>query len=409
MSTENSFNLDALADLDPSIVPLNGRVDLAAEPRHVFLTGVTGFVGAYLLRELLDQTTATIHCLVRAHNPDQALQRIRSNLQQYALWHDDDALRIKPVVGDLKNPCFGLTEAEFDELTHNIDVIYHCGSKLSYVAPFEYLQAANVGGTQEILRMATLSKAKPVHFVSSLGILLAYRELVGGNEDDEMDELKCPDVGYFQTKYVSERVVRIARDRGIPVTIHRIGLIVGDSRTGLSNVDDFVARMLIGCIQAGRAPDIQHLMDMTPVDFIARAMVYLSFQPESLGKVFHLLNPQPIHWSGIFDIVQNAGFPVKKLPFHDWVDHIEEQADPERNPLYPLLPFFRIEFARRMLGVSDSAYHALGTASTQYALRDSQISCPPIDRKLIRTYLSRFAQNGRLEWGPSEEKEPIPV
>lgn len=402
-----SAHLDSEAVLDPSIVPLAQTVDLTAEPRKIFLTGVTGFVGAYLLRDLLETTNADVYCLVRAHNPDHAMQRIRENLEGYLIWKEAYAARICPVVGDLKLPLFGLTETSFQTLAGEIDSIYHCGSKLSYIAPYDYLKAANVGGTQEGLRLATQVKAKPFHFVSSLGILLAYKNITGGQETDDLDATKCPDVGYFQTKYVAERLVRVARARGIPVTIHRIGLIVGDSRTGVSNADDFVARMLIGCIQAGFAPDIRNLMDMTPVDFVSDAMVYLSRQPGSLGQVFHLLNPTPIHWSDIFDRVIEAGYPVKKLPFNAWVESIEERANPDRNPLYPLLPFFRIDFAARMLGISDTAYYALGTTLTQQALAGSGIICTGIDRPLIHTFLSRFARSGRLEWEPVNREQAV--
>lgn len=392
----NGFDLDALAQLDPAIVPLDQPVDFAAEPKAIFLTGITGFVGAFLTRELLQTTDAVIYALVRASDADNAAQRVRENLEQYGLWQDDYAERLVAVIGDLKLPLFGLSADEFARLAEVTDIVYHCGSKLSYVAPYHYLSAANVGGTQEALRLATTTKAKPLHYVSSLGIVLAYKIPEGGQEEDDLDASKCPDVGYFQTKYVAERVVRIARERGIPVTIHRIGLIVGDSDTGVSNVDDFVARMLAGCIQVGYAPDIKNSMDMTPVNYVAAAMVYLSRQQASVGKVFHLLNPAPIHWSDIFDMVIAEGYPVDKLPFNDWVEAVEEHADPEKNVLYPLLPFFQINFARRMLGVADSHYFQLGTASTQAAMRGSGLSCSKIDRALIHTFLLQLVNTGRL-------------
>ena len=396
------FNMDAHAVLDPAIVAQNTHVDLTAEPNAVFLTGVTGFVGAYLCRDILQKTGADVYCLVRAESRQNAFARIKSNLERYSLWQPEYAQRLIPVKGDLKLPLFGLTPDTFQMLADWIDVIYHCGSKLSYVAPFEYLNAANIGGTQEALRLATRGKAKPLHYVSTLGIFLAYKIPQGGQEDDELDPTKCPDVGYFRTKYVAEKVVRIARDRGIPVTIHRIGLIVGDSQTGLSNVDDFVARMLIGSIEAGYAPDVRTAMDMTPVDFASAAIYYLSRQKASVGQTFHILNPEPIHWSDIFDIVIEAGYPVRKLPFEEWVGAIEKHADPATNPLYPLLPFFHIDFARRMLGVSESHFHALGRAVTQQALAGFGVRCPHIDKNLIGTFLSRMAQSGRLA-SPSGE------
>lgn len=396
ISNKHGFDLNAAASLDPEIMPQTGEVNFAKEPKTLFLTGATGFVGAYLLKELLEQTCADVYCLVRANDDQHAMGRIRDNLAQYNIWDESYAQRVLPLVGDLKNPLFGLSPEMFAMLSEYVDAVYHCGSKLSYIAPFEYLKDANVGGTQEALRLATQGKPKPMHFVSSLGILLAYQNLEGGNEDDALDQTKCPNIGYFQSKYVAERVVRIARDRGIPVTIHRIGLIVGDSQTGVSNVDDFVARILIGSIQAGDAPDIRNAMDMTPVDFVSKAMVYLSRRTESRGNVFHLLNPNPVHWGNIFDHVIEAGYPLTLHTFENWVQAVEAHADPATNPLYPLLPFFHVGFARRMLGVSDRAFSALGTQLTQDALRDSAVTCVPVNAQLINTFISYFVQTGRL-------------
>jgi thioester reductase-like protein len=306
------------------------------------------------------------------------------------------AERIIPVPGDLKLPKLGLSDAEFSFLGEAIDSIYHIGSKLSYVAPYAHLKAANVGGTQETLRLATTGKAKPYHFVSSLGILLGFKQPIGGQEESPLDAEKCPEVGYFQSKYVAEGIVRIARERNIPVTIHRIGLVVGDSQTGHSNHDDFVARILIGCIQTGFGPDITNAMDMTPVDYVAKAIVYLSFQQSSLGKVFHLLNPSPITWNSIMDSIFQVGYPITQLPFSNWVQAIEKYGDPTLNPLHPLLPFLHINFAARMFGVSETAYHALGTQETLRALAESGITCPAVDTELIRTFLQQFVASGRL-------------
>jgi thioester reductase-like protein len=401
----NMIDLDQESVLAPEIQPLRMSVDLSAKPRTIFLTGVTGFVAAYVLKELLEQTDATIYTLVRGGDQRQSLQRICRNLSRYLLWHNRYEHRIIPVLGDLKYPRLGLSAAEFADLAQIIDSIYHVGSKLSYVAPYEFLKAANVGGTQETLRLVVTGKAKPYHFVSSLGIMIGYKAPPGvtphgGMEDDPLDASKCPQVGYFQSKYVAESIVRIARTRGIPVTIHRIGLIVGDSQHGCSNDDDFVARILIGSIQAGYGPDIKRQMDMTPVDYVARAIVYLSRQSESLGKVFHLLNPQPITWSSIMDSTIQLGYPVEKLPFNAWVEAIEENGDPATNPLQPLLPFLHLDFAARMFGVSEAAYQALGTEATLRALAGSRIRCAPVDRTLVSTYVQRFLETGRLHPAP---------
>jgi thioester reductase-like protein len=399
------INLDHKAALAPEIQPLPAHVDLTVEPRRIFLTGATGFVAAYILAELLEQTDATIYTLVRAGDARQGHARVRRNLSYYLLWRPRYENRIIPVLGDLKQPLFGLEPDEFAELARTVDAIYHIGSKLSYLAPYEYLDGANVGGTHETLRLATQAKPKPYHFVSSLGILMDYKVPVGGMEEDPLDTGKCPPIGYFQTKYVAERLVRSAHSRGIPVTIHRIGLIVGDSYNGCSNEDDFVARILIGSIQAGYGPDIRWRMDMTPVDYVARSIVYLSRQKESRGRVFHLLNPRPITWGSIMDCAMESGYPMEKLPFDDWVSAIETYADSETNPLSPLLPFLHLDFAARMFGVSEAAYRALGTEHTLQALCGSGITCAPVDSVLVGTYLRRFVEMGRLH--PAPELVPV--
>lgn len=393
--------LDSEATLPHEIQPYPAYVDLTAEPRNIFLTGATGFVAAYVLSELLEQTDATIYTLVRSGDARQGLARIRRNMSYYLLWHGRYDGRVIPILGDLKLPLLGLNPFDFVKLARTVDVVYHVGSKLSYIAPYEYLKATNVDGTQETLRLATQSKAKPYHFVSSLGILTGYKtfldeEPTGGMEDDPLDAEKCPAVGYFQSKYVAERIVRIAQSRGIPATIHRIGLIVGDSQKGCSNEDDLVARILIGSIQAGYAPNIMTPMDMTPVNYAAKSIVYLSRQQESLGKVFHLLNPVPVTWSSIMNFLIELGYPLEKLPFNAWVDAIEKYGDRADNPLLPLLPFLHLDIAARMFGVSEAAYHALGTTATLHALEGSGIHCDPVDRNIIQTYLERFADTGRL-------------
>jgi thioester reductase-like protein len=391
-----ALDLNHEAALAPEIQPHPTYVDLTTEPHNIFLTGATGFVAAHLLAELLDQTDATIYALVRAGDRRQGLARIRRNLSYYLTWRGRYENRVVPVCGDLKYPLLGLRPLDFVKLARTIDVVFHVGSKLSYLAPYQYLKAANVGGTRETLRLATMCKAKPYHFVSSLGILMNYEVPVGGLESDPLDVAKCPPIGYFQSKYVAERMVRIAQARGIPVAIYRIGLIVGDSKNGCSNEDDLVARILIGSIQAGYGPAIERAMDMTPVDYVARSIAYLSFQQASNGRVFHVLNPQPITWSSIVDSVIGAGYHLEKLPFDAWVQAIEHYADPATNPLQPLLPFLHLDFAARMFGVSDAAYHALGTHATQRALKGSGIDCPRVDQTLIQTYVQRFVDSGRL-------------
>ena len=159
--------------LDPTILFDAPRMSHWLAPRALFLTGATGFLGAYLLDELLRQTDATIYCLVRAADQTQGAQRLQTHLQSYGLWQDDWAARCIPLCGDLAQPRLGLGEAQFALLGDTIDVIYHNGAWVNALYPYERLRAANVLGTQEVIRLAALGHPKPLHYISTLAIFLS--------------------------------------------------------------------------------------------------------------------------------------------------------------------------------------------------------------------------------------------
>jgi thioester reductase-like protein len=165
--------------------------------------------------------------------------------------------------------------AQFQMLAGKIDAIYHSVALLNYVYPYSTFKAANVLGTQEILRLACQFKVKPVHYVSSVAIFesAAYAGKVV-KEQDDFEHCEGVYLGYSQTKWVAEKLVKIAGDRGLPVTIYRPPLIAGHSKTGVSNIDDFICLMLKGCVQLGSFPDIDYMLDMSPVDYVSQASVY---------------------------------------------------------------------------------------------------------------------------------------
>ncbi len=121
--TDNILDLSAEAVLDSEIQSQLLPFDDVSEPKCIFLTGATGFVGTYLLYELLQRTTADIYCLVRAPNPDEGKKRLQTKLESYSLWDESFSSRIISVLGDLSQPHLGVTAAEFQNLASCIDVI----------------------------------------------------------------------------------------------------------------------------------------------------------------------------------------------------------------------------------------------------------------------------------------------
>jgi thioester reductase-like protein len=138
-----------------------------------------------LLRELLEQTEADIYCLVRSSSPDEALGRILGNLRHYSLDGSASSRRIIPVCGDLSQPLFGLPEDGFAELAETVDVVYHNGAETNPADSYAVLKPVNVDGTVQILRLATLKKVKPVHFVSTIALFAGQNDnLLDGFDED---------------------------------------------------------------------------------------------------------------------------------------------------------------------------------------------------------------------------------
>ena len=153
-------------------------------PVEVLLTGSTGFLGAHLLRDLLDATSARVWCLVRADDAAHARQRIAAAAGRYDLQAPPED-RMVPLPGDLALPRLGLAAGEFRELARSIGIIYHAGAVVNFIYPYEELRAANVSGTREIIRLAGLERGIPVHYVSTTAVL-AGLGVMGVRQVDEI-------------------------------------------------------------------------------------------------------------------------------------------------------------------------------------------------------------------------------
>ena len=146
-------------------------------PRVVLLTGATGFLGSFLLRELLTRTDADVLCLVRAANVEAGRQRIVDALSGWARHVESRPERIAPLLGELSEPAFGLGEEEFCRLAAAVDAVYHNGALVNFVYPYTRLRATNIEGTHEVLRFAA-RHCTPVHFVFD------HRRLLLGRRGD---------------------------------------------------------------------------------------------------------------------------------------------------------------------------------------------------------------------------------
>ncbi|HLA07467.1 MAG TPA: amino acid adenylation domain-containing protein [Anaerolineales bacterium] len=389
--TLDELKSDILLDKD---ITANGMSHEHIEPpKRILLTGATGFLGAYLLKGLLEKTDATISCLVRADNVEDGLQRLKKNLEYYELWDDAYIPRIQVLPGHLDGHRFGLSENRYGSLADELDVIYHNGAMVNFVYPYHALKPVNVDSTHEILRLAGTKKLKPVHFVSSVSVFMKgdLRERGMCFENANLEQVGVPFGGYGQSKWVAEGLMRAAAQRGIPMTIFRPDNILGDRRTGILNTNDMTYSLVRAIFKMGSVPDIEIMGSIVPVDFVSDAILHLSSQSRSVGKTFHLSTRKQSNFIEIFEMISEMGAPIRQLPFSQWkMDYYNLAKQFPEEAFHAFLPLVN------QIGKDRLSLPRLDLSNTIAGLEGSPIEIPSVDAGLVGTYVKYFIRSGLI-------------
>ncbi|MBB5958032.1 amino acid adenylation domain-containing protein/thioester reductase-like protein [Saccharothrix tamanrassetensis] len=353
-------------------------------PERVLLTGATGFLGAHLLGELLTRTDAEVHCLVRAETPAVAAARIRANLRRAHLDVPEEQLaRVVPIIGDLSKPLLGLTEREFDGLAESMDAVYHNGAVMNFVLTYEWMMPPHVGSTIDVLRLATRYATKPLHLMSTLGVFLGAtydKQLI--TEADRAEDPTGLDTGYHTTKWVADMMGVLARDRGVPVSVHRIAAIVGDVRTGTAKTESYLSRQIATCAHTGAVPRTADVIDMLPVDRLAGAIAGISTRPEPAGRDFHYYRADGFTYADLGEVLNAKGYPAKVLEYPEWRALMLENPDSAFGPLA-----FGLTATHR-------AHPVFDCSATWAAAAECGVEFPPADAEMIARHVDYLASAG---------------
>ena len=370
-------------------------------PRQVLLTGATGFLGIHLLSELLAATDARVHCLVRARDDAAVLTRVRQAADRYQLALRS-ADRVLPLAGDLAEPRLGLSDAAFRNLARDVDVIYHAGALVNFIYPYQELRAANVGGTREVIRLAGLYRGIPVHYVSTTAVFAGLG--VGGTREvTEETPLAHPELlgmGYVETKYVAEELLRAAGRAGLPVAIYRPLDIVGSVRTGAWSTSTEMAALVRFIADTGLAPDIDLPLDFVAADVCAAAIRRISVTEGATGRTYHLASPENVPLGVLVGQLRTRGYQIADLPFRDWVRELALQA--ARNPSHPMAAFLPLFVDRGVAGLTVAemylrhVFPSYTRTNTERALRGSGIAFPPVSGPLLDRNIDGLIQAGYL-------------
>ncbi len=364
------------AVLDVSIRPA-WSVQAETGGNAILLTGSTGFLGGHILAELLDKTDRPVYCLIRPHGDESLHEHQHTALHRLALDRVLSAAdRIRPIAGDLAEHGLGLSSLDHQRILDNCSHIIHCGAYVHHIYHYNRLKTANSFSTLELIKLALRGHPKKLSFVSTVSAVTECNAQGIGYEKRVGEQPATFFGGYALSKWVSERLLEQAFERGMSGLILRPGNIFANSETGVSSpvLTNFALLMMRAYLDSGLAPDLNLVFEAVPVNQLARAIVALSLG-DCDRAMLNLSNPNEISLQDYVDLLgELTGKTIEIIPFADWKRRVIKPLN-ESNPLYPLTLYFQDD-------PSDEIMH-FETAFGQAELARHGIKYPNGYRKLL--------------------------
>jgi thioester reductase-like protein len=261
--------------------------------RAIFLTGGTGVVGNAIARALLATAGTRLALLLRGRSDQEVQERLQTLLRFWKLPLGEVSDRVDALRGDASLPRFGLDPSRFQRVAAECSRIIHCAALVRMNLSLADARASAVSAAENVLELAGASRRfgrlEKVEFLSTVG--------VGGNRPGVLPERWITEPRgyhntYEQAKAEAEVVVARGVAEGLPITVHRPSMVVGDSRAGevirfqiFYHLVEFLSgRRTFGFVPAFGATRL----DIVPVDYVADAVVWSSGRPDTSGLVLHL-------------------------------------------------------------------------------------------------------------------------
>jgi len=258
----------------------------------IFLTGSTGYIGAHVAANLLDQHGASLNLLIRARDAREAEVRLWQALQlhlNFPRFYEHLQTRVRIFRGDLTTAQFGLARDEYDRLLHTTDSVIHCAASLNRKSEKSCLNV-NLRGTLEVIELAMRAHyyhgMRRFSHVSTVAVA-GKRQNEVVTEENSIDWNRSDYDPYARTKKFCEHMIRKLLPE-VPLTIFRPSIVLGDSRRAETTQFDMVRSFvwLAGLPVLPFRPEDK--IDIVNVDFVADAIATLHQKERPQYDTYHL-------------------------------------------------------------------------------------------------------------------------
>ncbi|MDR4506285.1 MAG: SDR family oxidoreductase [Candidatus Scalindua sp.] len=401
---------------------------MAKELKKKFLiTGGKGFLGSAVVKRLL-ALGYELRLLIRPGSEKTSFYDYLQKNCHGNFFNERVFYNLEIYEGDITAPFLGLGQDAYNRLADETDEVLHCAAATHFESSrAAELKAVNVHGTENMLRFAASGRTKRFHYISTAYV--AGRQ--NGTVYEEGDLVNVPVFNneYEKTKFFAEKwVIEYSRNNAIPYTIYRPSIIVGDSRTGFTckydNIYTFAKAMsnlrnghltgemsrryrrdgtLPGEVLESAAPvrvpgDPDAFVNLVPVDYVADAIIEILSKRETIGKIFHIVNPDPPTISELRDLLISI-LEIKGIRLI-----IDGKMDGKRLRSQERL------FLRQTRTYYSYLFNKLrfDSTNTRVALQDTNIQCPAISHDIVKILMEYALFH---DWGGRKNtsgKEPVP-
>lgn len=382
-------------------------------PKTVFLTGATGVLGARILKDLLQTTSSRIYCLARGKDPAHCRQRVGSFLRVYdpdGTLQPEFVSRVIVLRGDVTQDRLGLSEPAFAELQSRTDLTIHAAANTSLLLKYKRLEPINVQGTGRVIEFCLGTLEKRLSYVSTYTVMgdKTFDTSVRFQETDYDLGQGFDYMSYQRSKFRAEAMVRAAQERGLKWRIFRPGQIYGDSITGAyphaeTQVSGLFYDLFKTAMDTRVMPESYIHYDVVPVDYVSRGIVALSAGVENFFEVYHLINPDAKTFAQVMGLLREIGYPIDLLPEEIYKQKLRRGEVTKNGKRYTstILKAFNLWYF-----ISKISFYASAMTDCEFTrskLEKLGVTCPPIDRKLMETYVRAGIRQGYF---PSAEGYP---
>lgn len=308
---------------------------------NVFVTGATGLIGGELVRTLIRQPVGKVWALVRPVHDEAPALRLAHRLKRSGA--DASAggrMGVRAIAGDVSSERLGLSDAAYDEIQQEADVIIHSAAETSFIRAVA-CRRTNIAGAENLIALARTCQRKPLLVCLSTAYVSGVVANACISEEGGCRPENAHHNEYTRSKAVAEELVRSS---GLPVLVVRPSVVLS------AGVPDCAfARAILGFVPLLNGLDAVPInptarVDTVPVQFVVDSIIRLLQVPHRRYDCYHIsagdtgaANHEQL--SRVLDLFYRRTTPLRLFAPAQWTRELHRQhvSTPERRKIFASL------------------------------------------------------------------------